>query len=55
MDRVEVDVKYEISDFVSAALAYRKFTGNTKTFIIIAWGFIALVFVSYVMPLFFYR
>jgi hypothetical protein len=50
MEIFEVNVKYSPSDFVSAALVYRKAVGDTKTFIIIVWVIVAFVFVSYLLP-----
>jgi len=50
MEQFELDVNYKASDFISAAIVYRKSAGDTRTFIVIIWILIAFVFVSYLMP-----
>jgi hypothetical protein len=50
MEKVELDVVYKVSDYVHAALAYRKSIGDYKVFVIIVWVLVAFVFVSYLLP-----
>jgi hypothetical protein len=54
MEKVELDVIYNVSDYVSAAIAYRKSIGDYKTFIIVVWVLVAFVFVTYLLPGFFF-
>ena len=50
MKKIEFDVLYKVSDWVSAALAYKKSVDDQKPFIIIAWILVAYVFASYLTP-----
>ncbi len=47
----ELNVQYKVADFVNAAMAYRKFTGDYKIFIIVVWILVALI-ISYLFPAF---
>jgi hypothetical protein len=51
MEKVELEVNYTVSDWVSAAIAYRKSLGDIKTFIIFSWIFVAIILVCALPPL----
>lgn len=51
IEQFEVDINYNVLDFVSAALVYRKKVSNTKSLIIIVWILVIFSFLSLLMPL----
>jgi len=53
MEKIELNITYQVSDLVSASLAYRKYVQD-KTLIFIAWLFTVYVLGTYLLPTLFF-